>query len=126
MFKNRLPVVVALALVAVAVFAFAGLPLNGTSNVSAQYAPSAETLCGGTILYQVRLYGDTQAFADSGLTQRAVVLRALTPDKVRAKFLVCTNTLSGSAWRIYVSNGTVWIPANSGEVVLRYLRDNQP
>ena len=124
MFKNRLPVVVALALVAVAVFAFAGLPITGTSNVSAQYAPSAEVLCGGAVGFQVRLFDDTQAFADSGLTQRAVILAARN-NKERAKYLICTNTISGSAWRIYLSSGTVWIPAGSGQIVPRSFRDSQ-
>lgn len=125
--NKRLSVVVVLALAAIAVFMFVGLPLVqfGSANVAAQYVPGAEQLCGGTVAWQVRLYGDTQAYADAGLTQRSVVLVATTPAKTRAKYLICTDSIAKSAWKIYLSGQTLYIPAGTGEIVPRQYKDNQ-
>jgi hypothetical protein len=119
--KKVVGIVLAVAIVAASVFAFVN-----TANVQAQYAPGAETLCGGQVRFQVRLFGDTQAFADRNLTQPAVVLRATTPDRIRSKWLICEDSIGQSAWAIFFVNRLLWIPAGSGEIVPRQLRDNQP
>lgn len=121
MSKKVIGVVLAVAIVAASVFAFAN-----TANVQAQYAPSAESLCGGQVRFQVRLFGDTQAYANSGLTQPAVVLVATTPAKTRSKWLICENSINSTSWAIFVVNRILWIPAGSGEIVPRQFRDNQP
>jgi len=119
--KKVVGVVLAVAIVAASVFAFAS-----TANVQAQYyAPSAESLCGGQVRFQVRLFGDTQAFANSALTRPAVVLRATTPDKIRSKWLICENSVNNASWAIFVVNRILWIPAGSGELVPRQFRDDQ-
>lgn len=118
--KKVVMVVLAVALVAASALAF----IN-TANVQAQYAPGAETLCGGPVRFQVRLFGDTQAFADSGLTQPAVLLRATTPDKTRSKWLICEDSVNQRSWKIFFVNRLLWIPAGSGELVPRQFRDDQ-
>ncbi|MFQ3536205.1 MAG: hypothetical protein SNJ58_10025 [Aggregatilineales bacterium] len=119
--KKVVAVLLAIAVVAASAFAFAN-----TANVQAQYAPSAETLCGGQVRFQVRLFGDTQAFADSGLTQLAVVLNATSRDKTRSKWLICEDSINQRAWKIFFVNRLLWIPAGSGELVPRQFRDDQP
>lgn len=119
--KKVIAFVLAVAIVAASLFAFAN-----TANVQAQYAPGAETLCGGPVRFQVRLFGDTQAFADRGLTQPAVLLRATTPDKTRSKWLICEDSINERAWRIFFVNQLLFIPAGSGEIVPRQFRDDQP
>ncbi|MCE7949239.1 MAG: hypothetical protein DYG88_17605 [Chloroflexi bacterium CFX4] len=118
--KKVMAVVLAVAIVAASVFAFAN-----TANVQAQYAPSAEGLCGGQVRFQVRLYGDTTAHANSSLTAPVVLLRATTPDKVRSKWLICENSVNTSSWAIFFVNRILWIPAGSGDIVPRQFRDNQ-
>ena len=119
--KKVVAIVLAVIVLAVSVFAFAG-----TANVQAQYAPGAETLCGASVRFQVRLFGDTQAFADRNLTQPAVILRATTPDRTRSKWLICEDSIGQRAWAIFFVNQLLWIPAGSGEIVPRQFRDNQP
>ncbi len=119
--KKVVMVVLAVALVAASALAF----IN-TANVQAQYAPSAETLCGGQVGFQVRLFSDTQAFADSGLTQPAVLFRATTLDGTRSKWLICEDSINQRSWKIFFVNRLLWIPAGSGELVPRQFRDNQP
>jgi hypothetical protein len=118
--KKGVGVVLAIAIVAASVFAFAN-----TANVQAQYAPGAETLCGASVRFQVRLFGDTQAFADRNLTQPTVVLRANAPDRTRSKWLICEDSIGQRAWAIFFVNRLLWIPAGSGELVPRQFRDNQ-
>lgn len=112
-------VLLVVAVIVTSVFAF-------VDTVSVQAQPSPEGLCGEPVRLQVRLYSDTQAYADSNLTQPVVLLRATEPGKSRSKWLVCEKTLSGKAWQIYFVNRLLWIPANSGDVVPRQWRDNQP
>jgi hypothetical protein len=119
--KKVLAILLAVAVLAVSSFAFVN-----TANVQAQYAPGAETLCGGQVRFQVRLFGDTQAFADRNLTQPAVILRATTPDRTRSKWLICEDSIGQRAWAIFFVNRLLWIPAGSGEIVPRQFRDNQP
>lgn len=118
--KKAVAVILAVAIVAASLFALAN-----TANVQAQYPPAPEALCGGRVAFQVRLFGDTQAFADRGLTQPAVLLRATTPDKTRSKWLICENSIGERAWAIYFVNRLLWIPAGSGEIVPRQFRDDQ-
>ena len=75
--------------------------------------------------FQVRLFGNTQAFADRNLTQPAVVLVATTPNKIRSKWLICENSINNTSWAIFVVNRLLWIPAGSGEIVPRQFRDDQ-
>lgn len=117
-------------LVAAAILAFVGLPfgLLNFVSVQAQYAgeqASAESICGGSVGYQVRLFGDTPAYADSGLTQLILVITT-SGEKVRQKFLICENTLSSPAWKIVLSGSALYIPGGSGEIVPREYTDNQP
>lgn len=119
MSKKTVVILLAVAIVAASVFAFA-------DTVKVQALPSPESLCGEPVRLQVRLYLDTQAYADSALTQPVVLLRATEPGKSRAKWLVCEKTLSGKSWQIYFVGRLLWIPAGSGEVVPRQFRDNQP
>jgi hypothetical protein len=119
--KKVLAILLAVAVLAVSSFAFVN-----TANVQAQYyAPSAETLCGASVRFQVRLFGDTQAYADSGLTQPAVVLSANAPDRTRSKWLICESSIGQRAWAIFFVNRLLWIPAGSGELVPRQFRDDQ-
>ncbi|PJF35991.1 MAG: hypothetical protein CUN49_07705 [Candidatus Thermofonsia Clade 1 bacterium] len=119
--KKVVIAVLSLVVVATAIFAFVT-----NTNVQAQYAPGPETLCGGQVRFQVRLFGDTQAYADNALTQPAVVLVATRPDKIRSKWLICENSINNRAWAIFFVNRILYIPAGSGELVPRQFRDNQP
>jgi hypothetical protein len=119
--KKIVAALVAIAIIAASLFAFAN-----AANVQAQYPPAPEALCGGQVRFQVRLFTDTQAFVDRGLSQPAVLLRATTPDKTRSKWLICENSIGERSWAIYFVNRLLWIPAGSGEIVPRQFRDNQP
>ena len=79
-----------MAVAVVAVLLFAGLPFGRFSLVSvdAQYVEESAT-CGFTPQYQVRFgAGAITLYADSGLTQVAVV----TNDLQRQKYLLCSLT----------------------------------
>jgi hypothetical protein len=122
--KLRLPLSVAVALVAVAIFALAGLPLAqlNVSSVQAAYGPSAESMCAGTVTYQLRLTGDVQSYADAALTQPAILLK----QNGLGKWLVCDSSLTATVYKLFVgSNNAVYVVKTAGNLAFRNLRDNQ-
>ncbi len=118
---------VATIVVAIAVFAVAvGLPFAQFSlkSVSAQYSPSAAA-CARNAEEQIRFYGDVLTYADSGLTQEAILIPGAKIGKKLQKYLVCPGTVSDTHVQIYLAGTLVWVPAGSGEIVPRYFSDSQ-
>lgn len=103
---RRLTVVVVLALAAVAVFAFVGLPFArlGLTPVSAQYATSAEAACGSPVTTQVVFTAAVNLYSDAALTHRVATVTNLP-----AKFLVCSGAGTATALKVYFAGQIYWV-----------------
>ncbi len=124
--KRRLSFLVAIVLVGMTILMAVGLPFGqfGWMSVKAEYGPSAEAVCGTSVYYQVRLKGDTWAYADAALTQPAFLI-STAGSKSLQKYLVCSDTIKSKAWAVFIATTLVYIPAGSGQIVPRAFSDNQ-
>jgi hypothetical protein len=124
--KRRVSFFVAVTLVGMAVVMTLGLPFGqlGWTSVKAQYSPSAEGACGTSVYYQVRLRGDTMAYADPELTRPAFLI-STAGSKAMQKYLVCSDTINKKSWAIFIAINLVYIPAGSGQIVPRAYQDSQ-
>ncbi len=127
--NRRIPLMVTVTLIAIALIAAIGLPLFNVTTVAAGYANYAPAPAGpgcGDATYQIRLYGDTQTYADSALTQPSIVIDTHSLGRYWQKFLVCDSSLNMKSYEIIVPSTLVWIPKTAGQLVRRNYTDQQP
>lgn len=95
----------------------------GWDTVNAAY--SAESVCGGTVTYQVRFYSEVPVFRDPGLDILALTIPANQPGKSLQKYLVCDSSLDNDVWAIFLGTSLAYVPADSGQLVPRSWSDDQ-
>lgn len=123
--KKRLSLAIGLALIAVAVFMFSGLPFVrlGWTSVQAQYAPSANVACNASVTQQARTFGVVGFYRDAALTSLVFVVDNVKNGS-RQKFLMCG--IEGKAVKVYFIGGIFYIPRAAVEsIVPRHFTDKQ-